>query len=108
MIIWGIKMDKIITLILGIVFVVISVFNFLGNINMLHSYHRKRVKPEDVKPMAKWVGVGSLVIGLALIASSILTFLAYEDLSGIVMGAGLSVGIAIELFAIIKYNKGLF
>ncbi len=36
------------SVIIGIVFIVITILNMLGNVNLLHSYHRDRIK-EDKK-----------------------------------------------------------
>ena len=40
--------EFIIQIIIGLVLVIIGIFNMKGNISLLHSYHRKRVKKEDI------------------------------------------------------------
>ena len=86
-----------------------------GNISSLHSYHRHRVKEEDVRPFGKRVGIGILTIGATLILFSGFTALdlytAWQSamlVGSIVMGVGLAVGLAIAFHAMIKYNKGIF
>ena len=105
----------VITLILSIVFAIIGILNLNGNISMLHSYHRKRVAPEDVKPLGKRVGAGMLICGGASffygLFSLIHEFAKHPVFLGIgaaILFVGIAVGLFIQLKAIIKYNKGLF
>ena len=58
------------SIIIGIVFLVIGILNLLGNVNLLHSYHRDNVKEEDKKPFGKLVGIGMIIVGLSLIGLS--------------------------------------
>ena len=105
----------IVTVVIGIVFIVIGVLNMKGNIKLLHSYHIKNIKEEDVKPFGRIVGMGMLVISLALIAQGTLSII-YEfnpqeiltTVGNVVLIVGLSVGGLIALFAIKKYNKSIF
>ena len=62
-------------LIVGIICIVIGIINMKGNISSLHSYHRSRVAPEDVKPFGKLVGIGMIIIGIALMISGVFTYL---------------------------------
>lgn len=108
-------MDSIFTFLLGILFIVIGVLNRKGNVSMLHSYHIKRVKEEDKLPLGKKVGLGMLILGAALVLMGVLSFLAkylsqeiFLTIGTVVLGVGLVAGSGISLFAINKYNKGLF
>ena len=56
------NMEFLFTSILGIVFIIIGVLNCKGNASMLHSYHRKRVREEDIIPFGKIVGTGMFFI----------------------------------------------
>ena len=42
--------EFIIQIIIGIALIIVGIFNTKGNILLLHSYHRKRVKEEDRIP----------------------------------------------------------
>ena len=105
----------IITVVIGIVFIVIGILNMKGNIKLLHSYHIKNIKEEDVKPFGRMVGIGMFVISLTLITNGIL-FIIYEfntqeiltTVGNVVLIVGLSLGCLIALFAIKKYNKSIF
>ena len=104
-----------VTTIFGVIISVIGIINMTGNLATLHWYHRKRVAEADKKPMGKLVGLGTIIIGLSMIIFGIL-FLLFDRTkmdvyvwvgSGILI-AGLVVGIILNIYAIIKYNKGLF
>ena len=107
--------EFIISLILGVIFVIIGISNMLGNISSLHSYHRQRVAEEDIKPFGKKVGLGTIIIGASIVIFSILSILSsYSNndifiiVGTLLLIAGLISGIIISLKAINKYNKGIF
>ena len=107
--------SMIVTLALGILLCVIGIVNTTGNVTSLHSYHRKRVAQEDIRPFGILVGIGNIIIGLSIAAFGIL-FYIYEktEIKACVNAgvatiiAGCVVGIGISFFAMIKYNKGIF
>lgn len=86
-----------------------------GNISSLHSYHRNRVSEEDRLPFGKKVGLGTIIVGVAIILFSDLSAVPLytnNDLF-ILIGAGILivgiiVGLVISFKAMIKYNKGIF
>ena len=99
----------------GIVCIAIGISNRRGNISMLHSYHTHRVSEEDRIPFGKQVGLGTILIGVAIVLYSILSAVAvytgaavYGTVGTAVMVAGLVIGLAITFHAMFKYNKGIF
>ena len=107
--------EYIIAIAVGIVCVVIGILNTKGHISMLHSYHRKRVKEEDVRPFGKLVGLGMMLIGAGIIAGGALSIVTYqtknsvfEIIGTVLIGICLAVGTAIAFYAMKKYNKGIF
>ena len=100
---------------LGILISILGMINMTGNISSLHWYHRQRVTEEDRKPFGKLVGIGTLIIGLAMIVFGIL-LLIYEQTqleALIIIGTvelivGLIVGMLISFRAMRKYNGGIF
>lgn len=100
--------EFIIQIIIGLIIIIIGTLNIKGNISLLHSYHRKRVKKEDIKPFGKKVGIGSIIIGITEILASILTYFNYTNISNIILSVGLLIGFIIIFSAMIKYNKGIF
>ena len=102
-------------IIVGVVLIVIGITNLRGNISSLHSYHTHRVSEQDRLPLGKRVGVGKIILGASVILLGISSSLAIllENKVFMYVGTGVffvaaTVGSAISLFAIIKYNKGLF
>ena len=100
--------EFIIQVVIGLALIVVGIFNMKGNISMLHSYHRKRVKEEDVIPFGKRVGIGSIIIGISIIVAGIFTILNYTNISNVVLSIGITMGITIIFYAMFKYNKGIF
>ena len=107
--------ELIITTVVGIACIVIGISNMRGNISSLHSYHTARVSEEDKIPFGKKVGLGTIIIGVGLMAFGGLTFAAGQTgedafalIGTAVLIVGLIVGAVISLGAIKKYNKGIF
>ena len=100
---------------LGLLVCVLGIINMTGNISSLHWYHRQRVTEENRKPFGKLVGLGTLIIGIALIVFGTLFLIhEYTQLLALViiavveLIAGIVVGIAISFYAMKKYNGGIF
>ena len=105
----------IVALIVGIICIVLGTLNMRGNISSIHSYHRHRVKEEDVIPFGKGVGLGTVIIGVAIIIFSVLSAITlYTDnqvfilVGVVVLIAGIIIGLVVSFCAMIKYNKGIF
>ena len=109
-------MSTIITpIILGIIIMILGISNLRGNISSIHRYHRHRVAEENKKIFGKYVGAGTLIIGIAMIIFGGLTFLTETTKNNIyiITGSGILiisiiVGMTISFYAMIKYNKGIF
>ncbi len=100
---------------LGLLVSILGIINMTGNISSLHWYHRQRVTEENRKPFGKLVGLGTLIIGIALIVFGTLFFIhEYTQLLALViigvvqLIAGIVVGMAISFYAMRKYNGGIF
>ena len=100
--------EFIIQIIIGLALIAVGIFNIRGNISLLHSYHRKRVKEEDVIPFGKRVGIGSVIIGISIILAGIFTIFNYTRISNVIIAIGLIIGSIIIFGAMFKYNKGIF
>ena len=101
--------------ILGALILFLGISNMKGNISSVHWYHRKRVTEENLLPFGKTIGLGTAVCGGALMASGLFTFASQKTqlavlatAGNVVMVAGIVVGLGITLYAMIKYNKGIF
>ncbi len=100
---------------LGVIVIVLGVLNRKGNVSTLHRYHRKRVSEEDRLPFGRKVGSGTVIVGGALVLSAGLRFAAektdlpvMQTVGTVVLVIGFVVGFAIIVYAMIKYNKGIF
>ena len=103
------------TSLVGLVAVVLGIINMTGNISSVHEYHRKRVSEENRKPFGRLVGLGTVLCGVGIAVYAPLAYFADKNglsalgtVGYVVLGVFLVVGIAIALFAIKKYNHGIF
>lgn len=108
-------LEYVVVMLVGVVLIVMGVLNFLGNISLIHSYHYKRVKEEDKGVFCKLMGVGTIIIGACITIGGLLSLIAYktanaslEITSYVISISGLVIGVAFFLYAMIKYNKGIF
>ena len=108
-------MEHIAAVLIGAVCIVIGILNRKGNVSMLHSYHRNRVSEENRIPFGKLVGLGTIIIGIALMVFGGLSYLsAVLQNEGCAMAGkavlivGLVIGLGISFFAMKKYNNGIF
>ena len=102
-------------ILLGIVLCVLGINNMQGNISSLHRYHRKRVSEEDRKPFGKLVGLGTLIIGVAMVIFGVITYIYEITQIALLLIAGSALliiaiiaGLILSFYAMIKYNKGIF
>ena len=108
-------MQYALTFIVGAILIILGISHIKGNISSLHSYHIKNIKEEDILPFGKRVGIGNIIIGIAIKIYSVLMAI-FETLkikmllavSIFVLLIGILIGIEITLRAIIKYNHSLF
>ena len=100
---------------LGLLVSILGIINMTGNISSLHWYHRQRVTEENRKPFGRLVGLGTLIIGVAVAVYGALLFMfektqleLYVIIGAVLLVAGIVLGLAISFYAMIKYNKGIF
>ena len=93
---------------IGIIILLLGVFNLKGNIASIHWYNRRKVTKENQIPYCRLHGFGSAIIGISMIISAILQALGNIELSGAITLAGVVIGLVLMLYAQFKYNKGIF
>jgi hypothetical protein len=105
----------IVAIIIGVVCIVIGMFNINGHIGTLKRKHRKRVTAEDLPVFSKLIGIGTIIIGVALFLFGVFACvqfftgkMLFDYVGKAVLIVGLAVGGIISIFAMIKYNKGIF
>ena len=72
-------------------------------VSILHSYHYKNVKEEDLPAYCRFVGIGLTVMGAGMIVTGIFNLL-YLALWWVPMVVGFVIGFALFLYAQKKYN----
>lgn len=95
---------------IGLFVCILGIINMTGNISSLHWYHRQRITEENRKPFGKLIGTGTLTIGISLVVFGTISFIAvkYMIFGTVLLIAGVVIGLAISVWAMIKYNKGIF
>ena len=88
------------------------VFIYLGyliwkkeKITLLHSYHYDKVSPSDKQAFCKISGWGIIFIGIGLLITAIIIGITDSVLSFIAFALGFVVGLALLIYAGIKYNS---
>lgn len=93
---------------IGTIIAVLGIFNLRGNIGSIHWYNRRKVSKEDQLPYCRCVGLGTLLIGAAMIISGFLQALVSVEAGAVVILIGIIIGLVLILYAQFKYNKGIF
>lgn len=105
----------IVATLVGLLLIGLGIYTRKGHIELLHSYHRKRVTKEDQPVFARLIGLGLILVGVGVViggAFSIASLLLENSLL-LKVGMGIMVscmviGIGILFYAMIRYNKGIF
>ena len=111
----GYMNDVIGPIILGAFISILGFSNMKGNISSIHWYHRKRITEENRLPFGRMIGLGTVICGVSLVVFGCLSFVSektqidiFTTLGSVVVSVGLVIGLALSLYAMIKYNKGIF
>ena len=101
-------MEALSGLFVGALLIVLGILNLRGNISMIHWYHRTNIREEDKGTYGKWMGSGSIVLGLGIaVAAALELFYAWPYAQYLVL-VTLIIGFALILYAQFKFNGGLF
>ena len=96
----------IIVAVIGIVFVTLGYLMWKREkITLLHSYHYDKVSPSDKKVFCKISGWGVILIGIGLLVTAIIIGITDSALSFIAFALGFVVGLALLIYAGVKYNR---
>ena len=76
-------------------------------ISLIHEYHYKNVKAEDVPAYTRLVGTGLIIIGAGIVATGVLNFF-YSTLWWVPLAAGCVAGLIVMNAAQQKYNGSWF
>ena len=107
--------DMIWTEAIGVILLVIGILNTKGKISTIHRYHRHRVSEENILPFGKLMGTGTICAAIAVMIMGVTMYFAEVNSSitlavigSVAMGLGLIACVVLCLYAMIKYNKGIF
>ena len=93
-------------MLLGMIFIVLGLMIGIGKkMNLIISYHCDKVSEENKKAYCSIFGLGVFFIGIGFAVTGILSVVLQSLFALIPMAAGLVLGIAFILAAIIKYNR---
>ena len=95
-------------LVMGILLSTLGIVNIMGNISTIHAWNRKRVKEADIPRYGRAIGAGTLVIGAAFFIVSYLVTFWNAAVIDYIMLPGPGIGLALILYAQLKYNHGIF
>lgn len=93
---------------LGVIFIILGIFNMKGNIASIHWYNRRKVTKENQRAYCKLIGTGTTIMGIALILSAIAQIYISIETGAVITMIGTILGLILMVYAQIKYNKGLF
>ena len=100
--------DSIEQLAIGTLLTILGIFNMKGNIASIHWYNRRKVTKENQKPYCLCMGLGTLIIGVGMIASGVIQVFAGIEVGAIFIAVSVVIGLILMLYAQFKYNRGLF
>ncbi len=93
---------------LGLCFIMLGIYNIKGNISSIHWYNRTKVTTDDSFKYARFIGIGTVVIGSGMIVTEVLKLIFDIEEIAYLLILVVVVGLIFILYAQIKYNKGLF
>lgn len=92
--------------VVGIIFLVLGLFIWKKEkIELLHSYHRDKVKEEDKKAFCKISGIGTFIMGAGMIITAVIVGITESVWSFAIFAVYFIVGLAMLIIAGAKYNK---
>ena len=92
---------------MGILIALASIPNLRGNPASVHRCNRRRVSPEDAPRYGKIMGLGTAIVGASIVLTAILLMIWDVEALFFLILAGCIFGVAVMIYAQIKYNKGL-
>ena len=108
-------LETIVSVALGIVCIVFGISHTKGNFTTLHSYHYHRVTEEDRLPFGRLIGLGTIVMGGGIALFGIFNLVAtlssiavFSPIATVLLIAALVVGGGLAVYALLRYNHGIF
>ncbi len=101
---------------LSLILIPVSILTFyLGfqikikqRVTLIHDYHWKNVKEQDIKPYTSLMGIGQYTIGIGCLISGVLGLFLSSIVIILPLFLGIAIGFIIMYKAQKKYNSGMF
>ena len=93
---------------IGGVLLLLGIPTLRGDLSLIHLYNRWKVLPDERKPYGRMVGGGCMVIGGSIIITGILQCISEQEFWYYIMVAGIVIGLIVIVYALLKYNRGIF
>ena len=77
-------------------------------INILHEYHYKNVKPQDVPAYTRQAGIGQIIIGAGLCVTGVVRFFVRKPAFLLALVPGFVIGLIVLHRAQMRYNGSWF
>ncbi len=77
-------------------------------IDLIHAYHTRHVKPEDVPAYTKWMGLGLIAIGAGCVLTGVMVFLLECNSGWLALPAGFAGGFLLIAKAQRTWDGGKF
>lgn len=100
-------MEYILLLVLGAALIVTGIINIKGNISTVHRHNRRRVSQADAPRYGRAMGLGTMIMGASMAATAVLQMILDLEAIFYLLAAGVAAGLAVMVYAQIKYNKGI-
>ena len=98
-----------ITMPIGILFIVFGLLLAIKQkINLIHNYHHKNVKEQDIKAYTKLWGIALIIWGICICLVGIINLISHTEFGWIAFGFGMLTCILIGNKAQKKYNGSWF
>ena len=105
--------ENILLILFGIGIISLGITNVKGNIPSIHWYNRKKVTPENAGKYGKIMGIGTIIIGIAIVITQVILLIfplsaVWSIVAAVICAISCLVGITLMIYAQFKYNKGIF
>lgn len=95
--------------VIGIILIILGIITWKKQTTaLLHSYHYKNVKKEDLPAYTKQMGIGQIIIGIAFCLAALCRLLSQMSISWVVLVVGVVIGAALIFKAQSNHNGSLF
>lgn len=101
-------LEFVMMLIIEVLILVIGIYTYKGNINLIHWYNRTKINKSNSKQYGKFMGRGNCIIGISIVLTALLQMIIKIENFYYTTIIFIVVVLSLMLYGQIKYNKGIF